>query len=207
MSESKIESTPNFQGCKRLFLLTQAILAAGRDSDIGQIIGLHNSETSNWKHGKRLITNLKQYIELANATGTSALNLYLVAIGHHSTLKQERTPMLLTVPEVTVVGSVLLYFHVKYRLSAQKQEVKVTGTEIGKHLGFSPNEMTRWKRGNRLITKASDFFNISRITGDTVEELYAIASSWEVPIHLSKYLDRANRYDKAQRKSKKLHKK
>lgn len=190
---------PTLNGCSQLFWLVRSLLPLEqypRDSDIGALIGLKNSETSNWKKGKRVIKSFSQFLILANVCGANVDDMYGVACEHlhQNMVRQVRTSMDLNVPKVTPIGSALLFFHIKQRLTEQNHGKRVTGGQVGAVLGFAPSGANRWKRGSGLITRADHFYVLAEISGDSAEYLYSIASSRQIPDHLSKYVMRATKY-------------
>jgi hypothetical protein len=82
----------------------------------------------------------------------------------------------------------------KQRLSELNVGKRITGGQVGAILGLAPSGANRWKRGSGLITRADHFYTLAAISGDSAEYLYSIASSRQIPEHLTKYVVRATRY-------------
>ena len=103
-----------------------------------------------------------------------------------------QAPLDLLVPEVTPVGSILLFFFVKERLS-ETAGAKARDGNVGATLGFVPTETTRWKRGSRTVTKIDQFMRLADATGASPLYLYHIAAGLNVPESLKKYVFRAEK--------------
>lgn len=202
--------TPTNEGCANLFtvakrLLQERVTAAGegkvRDNDVGARLGLDPSDTSNWKKGKRVITKFSQYLRLASATGASVEDLYSVAACQKdpNTVVAVQTPVDVLVPEVAPLGSVLLFFYTKDKLTETNE--KTTDGDVGKIFNFVPTETTRWKRGSRLINRIDQFMKLAEVNGVSPLYLYQIASG-NIPESLEKYVFRAEKSIKTKKNSK-----
>lgn len=204
---------PTPQGCANLFAVAKRLLQARaesvgvtkiRDNDVGERLRLDPSDTSNWKNGKKVITRFSQYLRLASATGSSVIDLYAVATEQlpPDSVNALQAPLDVLVPEVDPVGSMLLFFFVKDRLS-ESAGVKARDGHVGAVLGFVPTETTRWKRGSRTIGKIDQFMRLAEVTDAGPIYLYHIASGSTVPESLKKYVFRAEKAAKVNKASRK----
>lgn len=204
--------TPTLQGCANLFAVAKRLLqaraeAAGvtkiRDNDVGQHLSLDPSDTSNWKNGKKAISRFSQYMRLASATGASIEALYAVATEalQPDEVLAVQAPLDMLVPEVTPIGSILLFFFIKERLS-NHAGAKAHDGNVGSILGFVPTETTRWKRGSRTVGKIDQFFKLAHYADASPLYLYEIASGTNVPEILKKYTFRAEKSARSRKPAK-----